>query len=114
MPEVDLNVTYCRAVEYHDELMRFKRNIRTRLRFVAMNYCVPTPSVTGAFEVSNRQTGRVYYSKLRHIGCGEEGGFPDDSLAKFDVFAAQLIEDGAVPIRNPPPFEGPSGHCSIM
>ena len=44
MPEVDLNVTYCRAVEYHDELMRFKRNIRTRLRFVAMNYCVPTPS----------------------------------------------------------------------
>ena len=64
-----------------------------------------TRSASGAFEIINPTTRRVYFSKLN----GD--GFPD-ALYKLERLLKDLEEDGAVPAPNPPPIMG--RQCSIM
>ena len=117
MPLVDLTLVVSSEGASQNALLRFKYQVNTRLRFVNVKHCYLTPRVKNAFEISNRETGRVYYSKQRLIGCtAEDSGFPGDSLERFQFVADQLIEDGAVPVAHPPPFENYSTRavCSLM
>ena len=69
----------------------------------------PTKGATGAFEVTNVKTKRVYFSKLN----GE--GYLDGDVEKLKKVIHALKEDGAVPVENPPEIvPGGSGWCSVM
>ncbi len=84
-----------------------KRIIEEQLTGVSVSGS-PTPTTTGAFEVTNVKTNKKYHSKL----FGD--GYLDGDVEKLEKLVKALIADGAEAREGRPPIVARSSWCSVM